>query len=971
MHKYHSLIGTLRRAPRAMRMVAGIVIIAFTGLLLSPTVLAAKAAIEQQKQASAAEQKDETKLAKKLQKVEDKLARISERLEKQLDASVEISDVKKLNQEIRKLEKIVLKNFDKLEAQLQKKKLPTVIMDRHTNAVTVYKQEMATLLSNLQAMEDAPDADTLRKAGKKAARHIKAHSSKRKHQHFDPNNLPNRSLQPNPDNKPKKTKDDFHQAGLFDNPFPQLAAHGSFTFDMVPGANDPAYLAQTTEVTFSQAVQDKATELEHDPVKIYHWVRNNIEWQPSWGAVQNADLTLSARRGNAMDIASLLIALLRTSGIPARYVHGTIEVPTTEFKNWAGGFTDAIAAADYAASAGIPIANVAEGGQIAKHQLEHIWVEAAIDYQPSRGAENQAADQWVAMDASYKQYEELQGLDAIAISGLDPEALAQSFIDSGTVNETEGWVSGFDPTILETAQNDVQAALEQYITDNIPNPTVGDVIGGRRTIIEEFPVLPSNLPNRILVEGTRYGTLPANLQQTITFTFDQSVAGDPPLTLPWASVNNEKLTLSFRPATQADEDVLVALLPEGQITDISQLPDSIPAYLIEVIPELKHNGVVIKNGSAMNLGEDFTYHFNPRFVGQGTIPQQYTLPAGSYVSVAAIAGNVSPRALTNIQTVVEQTDSILESGDETQIATLGREAIPGDLFYAGTLGYYAQYTALSQITGLQRNAHHYLAAGLGSFGYEPNVDTFFGLPRAITLGGVTLNIPIINVAGASISDTEQKRNFVLQIGAISSSLEYAVPEQMFTSEQNPGEAISAVKALSKANAAGQRIYHLTPANQTNALQNIHHDSSTMAEIQSALAVGKEVVTHTDPVSVPGYTGAGYIIIDPITGSGAYKIGGGINGGVLVFLGFLLLAAIIALPAIAAVSTVVFAFTASLKAVAVVLSLWSSLALYNAASELKGALKGFMLGASKFQLTIARILSPTVNFIYKMLNTVFN
>jgi hypothetical protein len=39
-----------------------------------------------------------------------------------------------------------------------------------------------------------------------------------------------------------------------------------------------------------------------------------------------------------------------------------------------------------------------------------------------------------------------------------------------------------------------------------------------------------------------------------------------------------------------------------------------------------------------------------------------------------------------------------------------------------------------------------------------------------------------------------------------------------------------------------------------------------------------VVTHTDAVSVPGWTGAGYIITDPVKGDGAYRIAGGGNGG---------------------------------------------------------------------------------------------
>ncbi len=91
-----------------------------------------------------------------------------------------------------------------------------------------------------------------------------------------------------------------------------------------------------------------------------------------------------------MDIASLTLALLRASKIPARYVHGTIDVPATAFKNWVGGFSDITAAANFATSGGIPITTITSGGQITKIRLEHIWVEAAIDFQPSRGAINNA-----------------------------------------------------------------------------------------------------------------------------------------------------------------------------------------------------------------------------------------------------------------------------------------------------------------------------------------------------------------------------------------------------------------------------------------------------------------------------------------------------------------------------------------------------------------------------------------------------
>ncbi len=99
-----------------------------------------------------------------------------------------------------------------------------------------------------------------------------------------------------------------------------------------------------------------------------------------------------------------------------------------------------------------------------------------------------------------------------------------------------------------------------------------------------------------------------------------------------------------------------------------------------------------------------------------------------------IAGNISHTKLNEVQTRLTDTKTKLESADPTLIDTLTREDILGDMFHAGTLGYYAQYIALIHIAGLQQKAHHYLAAGLGSMGYESNVSYFFGFPRSIERG---------------------------------------------------------------------------------------------------------------------------------------------------------------------------------------------------------------------------------------------
>lgn len=58
-----------------------------------------------------------------------------------------------------------------------------------------------------------------------------------------------------------------------------------------------ADLAETIEVKFTPAIQAKATELNHNPVKIYNWVRNNIEFVPTYGSIQGADYCLQEQKG--------------------------------------------------------------------------------------------------------------------------------------------------------------------------------------------------------------------------------------------------------------------------------------------------------------------------------------------------------------------------------------------------------------------------------------------------------------------------------------------------------------------------------------------------------------------------------------------------------------------------------------------------------------------------------------------------
>jgi hypothetical protein len=164
----------------------------------------------------------------------------------------------------------------------------------------------------------------------------------------------------------------------------------------------------------------------------------------------------------------------------------------------------------------------------------------------------------------------------------------------------------------------------------------------------------------------------------------------------------------------------------------------------------------------------------------------------------------------------------------------------------------------------------------------------------LNVGGIGVDIPILRISGVDSQTALDSKYYNLQAGVLSSALEHVVPEQLFDTDPNhPPDAISAVKALAKAATQGQRIYQINTENYATVLPNIHHDQATMLDISAALTAGKEVITHTDAVSVSGWSGAGYIIVDPQTGDGAFKIGGGSNGGLLggfvAFTGIALLA----------------------------------------------------------------------------------
>ncbi len=173
----------------------------------------------------------------------------------------------------------------------------------------------------------------------------------------------------------------------------------------------------------------------------------------------------------------------------------------------------------------------------------------------------------------------------------------------------------------------------------------------------------------------------------------------------------------------------------------------------------------------------------------------------------------------------------------------------------------------------------YRAPSYGQFKTKITPLYWYGVPRNIELGGLTMDVDLMmNYQVEESNDYDKWLAFNQAQGARMSAMEHLVPEQMFSTEEIPANGISAVKALQIAGAEGQRIWTITSENVDIAIPNLNLPDDIISEIRNSAAAGMEITAHELPVNFYGSSQVGYVIIDPSTGAGAYKIGGGENGG---------------------------------------------------------------------------------------------
>jgi len=217
--------------------------------------------------------------------------------------------------------------------------------------------------------------------------------------------------------------------------------------------------------------------------------------------------------------------------------------------------------------------------------------------------------------------------------------------------------------------------------------------------------------------------------------------------------------------------------------------------------------------------------------------------------------------------------------ENQQFEGLTKDDIIGDMLYAGALSDLVTNDANLKMLNQGEQALAYRQPSFGTF--STNLDTIysFGVPRQVEMSGIMVDMDAVTQSlWTKNNDAQMVKTIVQQVGMMTSAWEHRIPELLFTNDEHPGEAVSAVKALVIASAQGQRIYQVTSENMNAVLPVLNINTNVKDEIRAFVAVGKVATVSQNNITIDEWTGVGYIIADAETGAGAYRISGGDNEG---------------------------------------------------------------------------------------------
>lgn len=553
-----------------------------------------------------------------------------------------------------------------------------------------------------------------------------------------------------------------------------------------------ADLAATPDAPQTAEIQKLAGQLGYSPARIFEYVSNNIRFEPYYGALKGAVGALNTKAGGPTDQSSLLIALLRASNIPARYVRGTVQMfdPVADASGgrvarWVGAKSYTGAGAILAQGLFAPTIYTNAGVQ-----FNHVWVEACVPYGRYRGvAVDNTGERWIPLDPSFK--------DKTYQAGI---ATSVSFDYTGPTGYLSTRTNGPDSLPHEAYAQQVQASVRS----TNPTATLQDLPYKGTQKILKVDILPASTPFEVVSFTNWPGTSsPEAAQLPAAHRYRFSIGGlglASAYSMYLPDVALSRVTLAFKGATAGDQSALDAWRTDNNV-------DSAVPCTINVAPVLRVDGQdkgisggtvgLCTTANSLTLGvylDEFSASAL-NAVGYGGIGaanihalQAYAFQGGDSVLMQRAAG------LINTVNATANPDATADTLDSTE----------GEFLHLVGLKYMRYITdAAKEVGGIDggsgESGNH-----LGLASSQTKVQYLFDLPFAVNRKGFLVDMPgLLSRSRDLTTGTPVWSTFKLAGYAGSAYESYVWQENARL------DAVSTVRGLQFANEPAQNIGNVT------------------------------------------------------------------------------------------------------------------------------------------------------------------
>jgi len=249
------------------------------------------------------------------------------------------------------------------------------------------------------------------------------------------------------------------------------------------GGRDSGPANENTELEGTPEIVALAAALHNDPKRIYEYVRNEIEYVPTYGIVNGAAGCLLAGRGNDWDQSALLIALLHAAGYDARYVLTAGLYEMEDLADWYGVTNELYT-----------VAGVIQGGGNAVAVNTNYPTDPLSLYRTF--AEVEIDSTWYVLDPAMKEYEEVEGIDLTNAAAYDHAAFTNAAMQ-GATKTGDYAIEDLNEDNIISNLTEYTANLLDYVSTNTPNAHVHEIVGGRRIVPEILSEFATNAPNMV------------------------------------------------------------------------------------------------------------------------------------------------------------------------------------------------------------------------------------------------------------------------------------------------------------------------------------------------------------------------------------------------------------------------------------------------------------------------------------------